>query len=911
MKSPQASRKQLSLLIVEDDAVAIDSLRLAISLQYPGLAIATAPDGLCGLELFQERRPDIVITDINMPGMNGIQMASAIKALDPRAPIIAVTALSETHYLLDAIELGFSRYVLKPVLYSTLFAAIDDCIARVVQQRQIQTQNDFISMLSRAIEQSSNMVVITGVGGGIEYVNHKFTETTGYTEQEITGQNLRVIINNTFPLDSGDLLWSTIALGSQWHGEIISSRKDGNLFFAEMTISPLVTEEGTNTHLVAVLQDVSERKRAAKALKESEERWKFAIEGSGDGVWDWDIRSDEANYSRRWKEMLGYADDDILPNNQAWVDRIHPEDRSYVAAAMRAYLAGKTPIYVVEYRLQCKDGSYKWILGRGMVVSRGADGTPWRMIGTHTDITDRKQMEEQLRLSEKKFATAFRVSPDAINLTRLDDGRYLDVNEGFTAITGYTPEEVVGRTSLELELWVDPEDRARLVGGLKAQGVIHNLEAQFRRKDGSVLTGMMSARIIEVEGEPLLLSITRDITERKRAEEEHRRMEEQMLHAQKLESLGVLAGGIAHDFNNILMSIIGNADLALMRLNKESPAVENLHQIERAAARAADLTKQMLAYSGKGKFVVESLDLNLLLEEMLHMLQVSISKKAVLRLNLADQLPAVEVDATQLRQIVMNLVINASEAIGTKSGIIAITTGCMVCEKKYLRDVWLRENLEEGLYVFLEVADTGCGMNRETLARIFDPFFTTKFSGRGLGMAAVLGIVKGHKGAIRVYSEQGKGSTFKILLPAGARPAEVFNHDVRSDDRRGSGRVLLVDDEETVRGIGSAMLKELGFTPVTACDGHEAITVFKETADLAFVILDLTMPHLDGEQCFRELRLIKPDVKVIMTSGYNEHEVGQKFVGKGLAGFLQKPYKLSELKRMIATLGLPEKERSR
>jgi CheY-like chemotaxis protein len=379
-----------------------------------------------------------------------------------------------------------------------------------------------------------------------------------------------------------------------------------------------------------------------------------------------------------------------------------------------------------------------------------------------------------------------------------------------------------------------------------------------------------------------------------------------MLHAQKLESLGVLAGGIAHDFNNILMAIMGNADLALMRINKESPAVDNLHHIETASARAADLAKQMLAYSGKGKFVVESLDLNLLLEEMLHMLEVSISKKAVLRLNLTRPLPTVEVDATQLRQIVMNLVINASEAVGDKSGVIAITTGCMDCDKNYLKDVWLSENIGEGLYVYLEVADTGCGMNKEILARIFDPFFTTKFSGRGLGMAAVLGIVKGHQGAIRVYSELGKGSTFKILLPAGTRPADYFNDGSPQEGWQGSGSVLLVDDEETVRGIGSAMLKELGFTPITAEDGLEGIRIFKENPDLAFVILDLTMPHLDGEQCFRELRQIKPDVKVIMTSGYNEYEVTQKFVGKGLAGFMQKPYKISELKKMITSLQLPK-----
>jgi len=408
--------------------------------------------------------------------------------------------------------------------------------------------------------------------------------------------------------------------------------------------------------------------------------------------------------------------------------------------------------------------------------------------------------------------------------------------------------------------------------------------------------------MLELAGRQMVLATHRDISALKFAEDARHKLEQQMLHAQKLESLGVLAGGIAHDFNNILMAIIGNADLALMRINRESPAVENLHRIEQAAARAADLAKQMLAYSGKGKFVVENIDLNILLEEMLHMLEVSISKKAVLRLDPYQPLPPVEADATQIRQIIMNLVINASEAIGDKSGVIAITTGCMDCDRSYLKDVWLDENLNDGLYVYLEIADSGCGMDKETLSKLFDPFFTTKFTGRGLGMAAVLGIVRGHRGAIKVYSEPGRGTTFKILLPASGRPAGLFNDDSLAERLQGNGTVLLVDDEETIRGIGAEMLNELGFSTVTAADGREAVEVFKSRSDIAFVILDLTMPHMDGEQCFRELRQIDPDVKVIMSSGYNEQEVTEKFIGKGLAGFIQKPYRLSTLQEVIRTV---------
>ncbi|WP_020675057.1 PAS domain S-box protein [Geopsychrobacter electrodiphilus] len=509
------------------------------------------------------------------------------------------------------------------------------------------------------------------------------------------------------------------------------------------------------------------------------------------------------------------------------------------------------------------------------------------------DISERKQ-------AENKYRMLFELSPIGMAMVDNETGEFLEVNNAVLRPSGYTREEF-----LKLSFWeITPQEyeaqELQQLRELAETGRFGPNKKEYIRKDGTKYPITISGVLFtDTNGRQVVWGIIEDITESVKAEEERLSLEKQLLYAQKLESLGVLAGGIAHDFNNILMAIIGNADLALKRINKESPAVENLHRIEQASERAADLAKQMLAYSGKGKFVIENIDLNILLEEMLHMLEVSISKKVVLRLNPYTPLPSVEADSTQMRQIVMNLVINASEAIGDKSGVIAITTGCMDCDRSYLKDVWLDENISEGLYVYLEIADTGCGMNKETLAKLFDPFFTTKFTGRGLGMAAVLGIVRGHKGAIKVYSEPNRGTTFKILLPACDRPVEIFNGASHYDDWKGEGTVLLVDDEETVRGIGAEMLKELGFTVITADDGREGVEQFKQNPDIDFVILDLTMPHMDGEQCFRELRQIKPDIKVIMSSGYNEQEVTQKFVGKGLAGFIQKPYKLSILRESI------------
>jgi PAS domain S-box-containing protein len=332
-----------------------------------------------------------------------------------------------------------------------------------------------------------------------------------------------------------------------------------------------------------------------------------------------------------------------------------------------------------------------------------------------------------------------------------------------------------------------------------------------------------------LEGELLgAVYVARDISERRRAEEERGKLEARMREVQKLESLGVLAGGIAHDFNNLLMAILGNADLAMFSLSAASPARSYIEEIALASQRAADLCHQMLAYSGKGRFVVGRYNLSEIVQEMAQMLEVSVSKRATLRYSFAPGLPAVEADATQLRQVIMNLITNASESLGDLSGVISVTTGVMECDRAYLADSHLDDHLPEGKYVYLEVADTGSGMDEETRRRIFDPFFTTKFTGRGLGLAVVLGIVRGHHGAIKVYSEPGKGTNFKILFPAvDWAPEDRAASAVQSAPLSHGGTVLLVDDDAKVRQVGAEMLKILGFKVLAAATGQEGLEVFR------------------------------------------------------------------------------------
>jgi len=561
-------------------------------------------------------------------------------------------------------------------------------------------------------------------------------------------------------------------------------------------------------------------------------------------------------------------------------------------ATWKGVQAGTALIHETTQRR--KDGTFRPVeLSRTMVTFEGRE----LLFVAARDISVRKQTEAALKTSEEKFSRAFHASPDAINLTRVDDGTYLDVSEGFQALVGWSREESIGRTSLDLNVWVNPEDRNRIVNLLRDKGEFTGLEFQFRRKDGSLVTGMMSGRTLEVDGVPCILSVTRDITDRKLAEEALR-------HSQKLESLGILAGGIAHDFNNLLTVVMGNLNLAQMYLPENTPAQPYLANMEATVLRATELTKQMLAYSGRGHFIVKPQDLNGVVQEVTHLLEVSISKKIHLRFDLEPGLPTIKADAAQIQQVVMNLVTNASDAIGDREGIIHITTTAELLDPQGLQQAYRAESLAPGLYVVLEVVDTGSGMSPEVLARIFDPFFTTKTTGRGLGLSAMLGILRGHGAGLRISSEEGRGSCFRLCFPAsGEAAAGPAQTGITAGVQPLRGRILLVDDEDLIlQTIGSALLS-MGLEVDTAADGLQALEIFqREGPRPALVLMDITMPRMDGREACHAMHALDPSVPVILSSGYTEQDSLQTLTGQGPAGFLQKPYQLKDLRLLLQKL---------
>jgi signal transduction histidine kinase len=398
--------------------------------------------------------------------------------------------------------------------------------------------------------------------------------------------------------------------------------------------------------------------------------------------------------------------------------------------------------------------------------------------------------------------------------------------------------------------------------------------------------------------------LERQIAERRRSEAERMELERRLLHAQKLESLGVLAGGIAHDFNNLLQAILGNLDLALEGLPGDAPARESVESSKVAAHRATDLTRQLLAYSGKGRFIVKALDLSALVRENAHFLRASVPRTVALELQLEPGLPPIEADAGQIQQVVMNLITNAADAIGAAPGTIALATSVRPFDEAQLRRSRTPDVPRAGRFVALEVRDTGCGMEASTLERLFDPFFSTKGAGRGLGMSALLGIVRGHGGALIVESAPGAGTTVHALFPAmeGARAGEEI---APAEEEKGvrpplTGAVLVVDDEEVVRGVCRAMVRSLGFEVLTAADGREAVELFRANVGrVGAVLLDVSMPRMDGMATLDELRRIDPAVRVVLSSGFDEQESTRRLSGGGLVGFIQKPYSLAALREAL------------
>ncbi len=506
-----------------------------------------------------------------------------------------------------------------------------------------------------------------------------------------------------------------------------------------------------------------------------------------------------------------------------------------------------------------------------------------------SEIAQRKRAEAALAASEGRLRALLESASQGI-VAVCEDGRIVLVNVKTEEMFGYPRDELLGQP---VEVLLPERYRTAHAEHLRHYFAhpytrVVGLDLRGRSKGGNEFPLEITLSCAELNGSRLAMALITDVTERKKAED-------RLWQAQKLESIGLLAGGVAHDFNNLLVGVIGNASLA-REMVPPGQAVQLLEGVIKSGEQLAHLTRQMLAYAGKGRFVVEPLNLSDLIPEISELAQPSIPGNVALQFELEPHLPLIEADRGQIQQIFMNLVLNAAEAIGGNAGAISIKTGLQVVDEAYIRANPGIKELHLGECVYLEVRDNGCGMDEATKAKIFDPFFSTKFTGRGLGLAAVSGIVRSHKGAITVMSSPGKCSSFTVLLPVTKHAVAVSSPGTQETNLLGSGTVLMVDDQELVRDVAKGILEQYGYEVLLADSGLAALDLFKRHLEqIRVVILDLSMPGMDGKEALLALQKIRPGVRVVIASGYSEAEVMKLFAGQHVSGFLQKPFTSGQL----------------
>jgi signal transduction histidine kinase len=829
------------ILTIEDE----ERVRRSITVYFEdaGFEVLEAATGEDGIRLFNEEKPDVALVDLRMPGLNGVEVIKTLHEQCGQVPLIIVSGAGGLQDAIEAIRNGAWDYVTKPIRD---MAALEHVVNQALERaRLIKDNSEYQERLEELVAQKTEEL-----------------RTTNRNLRELN-KRLRSLVDTIHELHTCDDVKSYCKILLQKFAEHINA-SGGSLYLRNDQEFRLVRALDPGHAPDSLKLPLEENTVYEKVFSRKQP---FLIQN---------IHKEEFSPS---------------PYNQ------YPDDS---AMAFPLTDENKDVIGLLSLHRKNSPPFTKQDLEVGSILASYS-----------SEVLHATRSEQARRESEERLNLALQ----GADLVAWDFNLQLE---------SQAPDEQWKNIALEPfgedagamdESCFNQEDYRRATEELKRHlnGHTSVFEVEYRIRSSKNSTkwkwflckGKVLSR--DDKGTPIRMAGTSlDITVRKETEYERQRMHEQMQHTQKLESLGVLAGGIAHDFNNLLVGILGNVDLAMSEIEEESNIRDYLEAIEQTSRRATDLCKQMLAYSGKGRFIVEPVDVNNLLHEMTRMLEVSISKKATLRYELAGELPPIQADSTQLRQVIMNLLTNASEALPDESGTISLSTYVRDYSREELENSVFCDDATPGSYVCIQVSDNGCGMNQETQDKLFEPFFTTKFTGRGLGMAAVLGIVRAHSGAVRLRSKPGKGSTFQILFPAMEKGTAVKKKSNASSDMTDSEppntmTVLLVDDEEHVRIIGRKMLEKYNHSVYTAKNGKEALEIFESRQDeIDCVVLDLTMPHMSGEEVIEKIYQQSPETPVVISSGYNEQELQTRFDDAiKPKGFIQKPYKAVELNKTL------------
>ncbi|MFW6284586.1 MAG: PAS domain S-box protein, partial [Desulfosalsimonas sp.] len=675
---------------------------------------------------------------------------------------------------------------------------------------------------------------------------------------------------------------------------------------------------GDRPVMLSMLYDRTAQKQMEDALRQSEQRLSLALDAVSDGVWDWQTDINQVYYSPRWYTMLGYEPYE-LPETYATFRRLlHPDDREKAESIFFRHLSSGAP-FELEVRMKTKQGDFKWILDRGKTVEKDEKGNARRMLGTHSDISRRKQAEQQLRESEEKYRRIAENTTDVVWTADMDFTPTF-VSSSVYKLLGESPEQHMCRTmeekhppdhldkiyrilAEELEKEKDPasdKNRSRLI------------EVQHYRADGSLVWVSINISGIRDHNGNLvgLQGVTRDITEQKKTEQQQEKLRAQLNQAQKMESVGRLAGGVAHDFNNMLSIINGYAELSIDMLEPGSPLYDNIREIYNAGRRSADIVRQLLAFARKQTVSPVQMDLNDTVAGLLKMLQRLIGENIDLSWHPGSNLWPVKIDPAQVDQIMANLAVNARDAI-SDVGKMTIETKNVVIDSDYCR---VSPYFVPGRYVMLAVSDNGCGMEKQVQDNLFEPFFTTKETGRGtgLGLSTIYGIVKQNNGFINVYSEPGEGSAFKIYLPCHASEQGHPEPPKQSADpiRGGSETILIVEDEAAILHLARGMLEKLGYSVLTAQNPGDALQAAESHDNsIDLLITDVIMPEMNGRDLAEKLTTVNSGLRVLFMSGYTADLIARHGVLDKGVQFIEKPFSHQDLaKKVRQALGQPNQK---
>ncbi|MBT4506520.1 PAS domain S-box protein [Desulfobacula sp.] len=665
-------------------------------------------------------------------------------------------------------------------------------------------------------------------------------------------------------------------------------REDGSIDWTRWECRPWYEYDGSIGGIVIYNEVINERKKIEETLRKSEQLLSTHLLNTPIGAISWDLNFKTVEWNPAAETIFGYTKDEALSKHAA--ELILPEDmKELVDVIFQDLISEKGGTRSTNENIT--KGGRRIICDWYNTALKDADGKVIGIASFVSDITERVQANEGLRKSEEKFRTLFHTSPNAITLTSAENGVYIDVNDGFTKMLGYSKEDVIGKTSAELNIWNDFKDRELLASGLKKYGLVDDLEADFKGKNGQIKSGIMSAHLLNIENKNIIFAITRNVTEQ-------RKLESQLQQSQRMESIGTLAGGIAHDFNNILSPIVGYTEMVLLDTPEDSPVRDSLNQVYTSALRAKDLVNQILTFSRQDSSELMLMKMQPIVKEALKLIRSTISTTIEIIQDINPDCGVVKADPTQIHQIVMNLATNAYHAMEETGGELKVS----------LKEVELGEydiitpDMTPGVYACLIVADTGVGMDKILTNKIFDPFFTTKEVGKGTGMglSVVHGIVISMGGTIHVYSEPGKGTQFHVYLPVIKSAAEKPKIQTQVPIQGGTEQILLVDDEEAILSMEKRMLERLGYQVTSRTSSLEALEAFRSNPDkFDMIITDMAMPNMPGDKLSVELIKIRPDIPVLLCTGFSEAMSVEKAASLGIKGFLLKPIIMKDLAQKI------------